>query len=266
MINLQIIPEISGIYKFTNKLKNKVYIGQTNNLKKRISEHLKDYIKGDSYFYRSIKHHGIENFEVEILIQGKFSKTELNQMEISFIRLFKSNNPTYGYNMTIGGDGISGFKHTEESKEKIKKTSLGRKQSSESIKKTVESRKWYKHSNETKEKIRNKHLGKKQSEETKEKLKGRIVSQETREKLSKSLKGKLKGRVFSSETIEKNRQTHLGKKPSLETKEKMRQANLGKIASEESKKKMSESRKGKKHSEETKEKIRQSLLNKKNKL
>ena len=66
---------------------------------------------------------------------------------------------------------------TAEHREKARLKMIGRKQSPQQIKKTIESRKWYKHSEETKQKLR-------------EKLKGRIMSLETREKMSISHKGR----------------------------------------------------------------------------
>lgn len=189
MINLQTVPEISGIYKFTNTIKNKVYIGQAVNLKKRINEHLKFYKTADSYFYFSMRKHKIENFEVEILQSGNFSKTELDQMEITYIRLFKSQNPKLGYNMTGGGGGTIGIK-----------------QSPELIKKRFDSRKGYKHSEETKKliglKSKGRNLGKKHSEESK------LL-------MSKNIKGKSKGKKrkpFTQETKDKMSKASLGKK------------------------------------------------------
>ena len=53
MIHLKLIPKISGIYKITNTINNKVYIGQAQNLYVRVREHLKGYKnnKNNNYFY-----------------------------------------------------------------------------------------------------------------------------------------------------------------------------------------------------------------------
>lgn len=224
MITTNLIPEVSGIYKFTNKLKNKCYIGQAKNLRVRIEGHIKYFLKSNTYFYSSIKKYGLQNFEVEILIEGKFTKQELNQMEITFIRLFKSNNPIYGYNMTSGGDGVSGLKLSEEHKDKIKQANLGKPKSKEAI-----------------EKNRLGHLGKKVSEETKAKMRdsaiGRKLSEQHKQKLSKIHKGKklsqqhkqkLKGKIISEETRQKLRDCKKGKllsKQHIEKREKTRKIN-----------------------------------------
>lgn len=283
MINLQTIPIIAGIYKFTNKTNNKVYIGQALNLRSRITGHVyyyhKDY-KENCYFYNAIKFHKIENFEVEILVEGCFSKQELNEMEITLIRLFKSNNPIYGYNLTAGGGGSSGVKLSQEHIEKLRQANLGRKLSNESKeklrqankgkivsdetrKKQSESHKGYKPSLEIieKRKLSNKNF--KHSEESKEKMRGKIVSQETREKLSKVNTGY----KHSEEAKEKNRQAHLGKnlghEVSNETKQKISESQKGKFVSEETRKKLSEKGKGRKTSPEgTEKRIRSLKFNK----
>jgi group I intron endonuclease len=40
-------------------------------------------------------------------------------MEINYIEQYKSNDRNYGYNLTDGGDGLSGYKHSDESRQKI---------------------------------------------------------------------------------------------------------------------------------------------------
>lgn len=173
MIESKNISNQSGIYKFTNTINNKCYIGKTSNLQVRIQGHLKDYKneKINSYFYSSIRKHGVENFYVEILVQGNFTNNELNDLEIDFIRLYNSNHSKFGYNLTEGGDGQSGYKHSKET-----------------IQKQINSRKGYRHSEETKEKLRQVKLGKKLSKEHIESLKVK-KSEETKLRMSKSKTG-----------------------------------------------------------------------------
>lgn len=47
------------------------------------------------------------------------------EKEIEFIIKFQSNNSSYGYNLTDGGDGIVGFKHTEETKKQMSESRKG---------------------------------------------------------------------------------------------------------------------------------------------
>ena len=47
---------------------------------------------------------------------------EANERERYYIAVYNSNNPNYGYNLTLGGDGFLGQKRSEETKKKISKT------------------------------------------------------------------------------------------------------------------------------------------------
>lgn len=243
MINLNDIPKLAGIYKFTNKINNKVYIGQGKNLQVRIQGHLNSYKNenNNKYFHRSIRKYKIENFQVEILVQEKnLLKPELDDLEIDFIRLYNSNNPKFGYNMTTGGEGSNGYKHTQEAKEKFSKIHKGKKhtqEAKEKIGKASSSRKMSQEtkknvskvhkgkivSEETKQKLRDYNLGKKLTEETRKKMRNKIISQETRKKMSKSHKENL-GKKHTKETIEKIRQASLSKE-SVEKREKTRKLN-----------------------------------------
>ena len=54
-----------GIYKFTNKINGKIYIGQSIDIEHRRKEHLR--YKDESYFHRSLMKYGNDNFDFEIL-------------------------------------------------------------------------------------------------------------------------------------------------------------------------------------------------------
>lgn len=88
------------IYKVTNKVTGKSYIGQTRytvEFRWRQHQHKKD----NTYFHNSIKKYGVENFIVETLEECDYDK--LNEREIYYIA--KYNTFKEGYNLTIGGDG-----------------------------------------------------------------------------------------------------------------------------------------------------------------
>lgn len=57
-----------GIYKYTNKINNKTYIGLSNNIERRKNEHqyFANHIQ-DTYFHKALYKYGIENFDFEIL-------------------------------------------------------------------------------------------------------------------------------------------------------------------------------------------------------
>lgn len=231
MINLKIIPKTSGIYKFTNKINDKVYIGQAVNLRSRVKGHLNCVKKNHNYpIYNSMRKHNVENFELEILAQGNFSKTELDDLEVDFIRLYNSIDRLYGYNLTQGGEGTSGYKHTEQTKKKLSQAkigkNLGKKYSLEHCKKISDSLKGKPKSETHKLNL----TGKRHSEETKEKLskihKGKIISQEQKQKMRET--------KIKNGTLHKTNYRH-----SEETKLKMKNINKGRVRSNEAKLKTS---------------------------
>ena len=109
------------IYKATNKLNGKCYIGQTTStLEKRQHKHLYDARWGSQYFYKAIRKYGEENFEWEILCECE-NKIILDIIETFKIMVNKSHVSEGGYNCTWGGDGWSlGQKHTEATLEKMR--------------------------------------------------------------------------------------------------------------------------------------------------
>src|ERR1035441_9490096 len=170
------------IYIFTSP-KGKSYIGQTVNFEARKKRHLLDSQNRSNYpFHRAIKMYGIENFQEEVII---CEEHELNLLERFFIGIFKGIGKVY--NCTDGGEGSVGFKHSPESKEKMRVKQLKqnlsdetRQRMSESAKKriaSIETRKKMsiaglgrKFSEEWKAKIGKANLGLKRTEETKKKL------------------------------------------------------------------------------------------------
>lgn len=91
------------IYKHTNKINGKCYIGQTcyKNPEHRWHSDGSGY-KTQQKFYRAIKKYTWDNFEHEILARN-LSKQEADILEIKFIEQFNSINN--GYNLLIGGSG-----------------------------------------------------------------------------------------------------------------------------------------------------------------
>ena len=115
------------IYKWTNTLNNKSYIGQTVRPKKRYERHLYDAFveKFDNHFYRALRKYGADVFTYEIL--EVVPVEDLNKREIYWIDHFDSYKN--GYNETTGGKGMCGYKWSEEQKlaHKIRMTEINRK-------------------------------------------------------------------------------------------------------------------------------------------
>ncbi len=92
--------EMMGIYKITNIKNGKTYIGQTNNIKRRFSEHRQNAAHGRTPLSASMKKNGIESFTFEILEECPIEK--FNEREAYWIKEYKSFGQ--GYNCNPGGD------------------------------------------------------------------------------------------------------------------------------------------------------------------
>jgi len=119
------------IYKVTNKINDKVYIGQTiHSLHERKIKHisLSNSNNVKTYFHRALKKYGEMNFTWEI-IEYCDSKEELDEMEFHYIKQY--NSYIHGYNMTFGGEGTIGRVCEESTKNKISKSKSGKTMSQE---------------------------------------------------------------------------------------------------------------------------------------
>lgn len=152
-------------------------------------------------------------YSVEIIAEG-LSWEDACKKEVEFISIYGRKDLNKGslVNLTDGGDGVLNQIHSEKRRkivsEKMKKRvfsvehrqnlssalignqrAKGRKLSHESIKKISAANKGKsnflgkKHTPETIEKMRKARTGYKQTEETKEKLRNKVISEETREKM-----------------------------------------------------------------------------------
>lgn len=116
------------IYKITNIVNGKVYIGKTNNVEKRWSKHVRHSCdpkcKHHFILHQAIAKYGVINFSHEIIETVNDERLSLDR-EVYWISFYKSNVSRYGsqhgYNLTDGGDGASGYRHSEESKQKMRK-------------------------------------------------------------------------------------------------------------------------------------------------
>lgn len=168
------------IYKFTNKINGKSYVGFTcRGFELRKYEHFYLSQKESNFkFHKALKKYGIDNFIYEILENNIMSRTDANIREIYYIKLFDSFRN--GYNMTEGGSYQSEYVLTEESREKMRLAKLGTKKS-----------------DETKLKVSLALKGVPKSEQHKinsgKALKGKIKSKEALEKMSKNRIGKCLG-------------------------------------------------------------------------
>lgn len=130
------------IYIYTNKTNGKRYIGQTINETERKSRHIYEAMKGGSNtpFHKAIRKYGIDGFEYGIL--EECDSSILNEREQFWIKELNTFG-NLGYNCNIGGGSAKGYKHTPEARAKNSAHSKGNKYCL-----------GFKHSNETKEKLK----------------------------------------------------------------------------------------------------------------
>lgn len=107
------------IYKITNLINGKVYIGQTNNLKRRWHQykHASKQSEHCQLITKAIAKYGIDNFKIE-KIDEVDSREEANEKEEYYMNLYDSRNLNVGYNIMTGG-GVFGV--TDYVKDKISK-------------------------------------------------------------------------------------------------------------------------------------------------
>lgn len=96
---------VSRIYKITNLINQKSYIGKTEfSIEKRFRQHTLEINKERSKnrpLYRAMCKYGIENFKIELI--EICTEAEVNDREQYYIRVY--NTYKFGYNATLGGDG-----------------------------------------------------------------------------------------------------------------------------------------------------------------
>lgn len=124
---------VYSIYKITNQINNKSYIGFTKqkNPYTRINSHFHN--KSDpskiKNIHKAISKYGKESFTKQVLYQSK-DKTHTLEMETHFISMYDSRNN--GYNMTDGGDS-GGYTHTNKTKEFLSEVHKNKKLSQKHI-------------------------------------------------------------------------------------------------------------------------------------
>lgn len=117
------------IYLIINNAKTtkNLYVGQTyKSIDTRFKEHIKDSLNptrdhSKSALHKAIAKYGPENFSIQ-LIEENISEELIDQKEQYYISYYDSYKN--GYNKTIGGQGVHGYKHTTKTKQTLSQRSI----------------------------------------------------------------------------------------------------------------------------------------------
>ena len=133
------IPDLPGVYKWTNKINGKVYIGKAVNLRLRKNGH--SIKKGSGAFIKAKKKYGIENFQFSIIEmfpnRTAFIEKYIVERETFWIKVYDATNKSNGYNICSFGSSTIGVPMPPHVKEAIRKANAGRKITAETRKKNV---------------------------------------------------------------------------------------------------------------------------------
>jgi len=131
------------IYKTTNLINGKIYVGQTR-------REFRNYLGSGTLLKRAIEKYGKENFE-SVILSSCSTQIELNKMERYWISELNSTNLAIGYNLETGGNSHSNHSHglkgktrpafSKEWKNKLSQSHIGKKASDETKRKMSESQK-----------------------------------------------------------------------------------------------------------------------------
>jgi len=108
------------VYKITNKVNNKVYIGQSiRPIEERFNRHISDAVNHvlDTHFARAIRKYGKENFTIELIDTAK-TQEELTLKESNWISFYDSTKT--GYNETDAITKCGGNTYKSKTKEEMR--------------------------------------------------------------------------------------------------------------------------------------------------
>lgn len=197
------------IYKATNQTNGKSYVGYDSKWPNRKQQHLQAAKSGkDWIFERAIRKYGPDNFEWTVIKEDATFEDEMFLIE-------KYDTFRNGYNMTLGGEGKLGHKHSEETKKLISEKAKQRKLTPERL-----------------EILRN----------NAKKMRGVARPDEVKSKISQAHTGK----IFSEEHLKHIREANWKRDKSWmnsdEYKKKMSQSKVGEIRTDDTRKKISNAR------------------------
>lgn len=225
---------LTGIYCIENMVNHKKYVGKSENLEHRTKSIRKciencvepDWKVRNSYLTNSIKKYGIKNFSIYILEECPPEiLSEREKYWISELHTYRGDPLCHGYNLTLGGEGVSGLIMSDESKSKMSISAHTRKYS---YSRGQSMSKYMKENNP----MHNPEIAKKNADARR----GKELSESHRKNIGLSAKGRtpwnkgISTGPQSPELIEKRSKAMIGHSVSEECREKIRESKVGKIA------------------------------------
>lgn len=110
----------SCIYLWTNLINGKHYVGQTQHFYNRMTNYKNG--RATPYLKAAIEKYGLENFSIDVIEYCEIE--ELDEKEQYWIDYYESYNREKGYNICRYASNTRGFKHSEETKEKLRQIKL----------------------------------------------------------------------------------------------------------------------------------------------
>lgn len=227
-----------GVYKILNHKNGKFYIGSSINIEKRFNSHRKELIAGthnNKHLQNAWNKYGENSFEF-LVVEEVADIKELRNRETYYLQITNCTNPDIGYNLLNNANIGLGVHASAEVRQKIsdacsgsKNGNYGRKHTEEELIRMRDNR-W---GREHECKPRSAYYRRKTPEELalsrkrmSERMKNRVVSDNTREKIRQSRLGKkaspeLRKKFSESRRGDKNSNSRLTKEQVLEIHEKM---------------------------------------------
>lgn len=256
------------LYVITNSANGKKYVGITRkSASVRWRQHLRRTRDGSKFaLHRAIAKYGPDAFRMDVIATAESYDALLEMEKHEIVRLGTMGRG--GYNMTSGGEGTPGFKHSEKERQARSARRAGVKASEET--KALMRAAWKNRppvTDETRAKMSAANKGRKMPASHSERMRNRVVSDEERERRRIRATGNKwsVGKVRTAEQRAAISRAHTGKTLSEETRAKIREKRalqeptfgmLGKVHSDETRQKMRDAKVGKKKSPETIERMR----------
>lgn len=206
------VNKIWTLYRITNIINNKIYIGQTIVPTKRWYDHCRSSSNPKVPISFAIRKYGNHNFTFEVIASCR-SQEDANELETLLVKQYNSFvNDGYGYNATYGGMNAP---KTDEWKKKVSESLMGHEVTFEAREKMSKSHTGMIVPDNVKEKIIIGNTGKEVSEETRKLLSeinmgnnhwlGKKHTEESKQKMSNNNKGKRPPKSTIQKSVEKTK-------------------------------------------------------------